>query len=325
MKKKTLVASTLVLYLLVVCTLLSAWVEREMMPSVEVKTLQYKGVSLSFSPNVLFLDEEGEHFYNAVIGAGWESGLRAREIASTQYNYDMYGQIAFYGSPQTYRFIMSASRQPVAGEKVFIVEQFDEVEDVHLYCYPDGVPEEVWLPWQASLVSQSDCALLIRNTRARLPFFQHTAKTLSVAASQAAQAYSLTEVQDFIGELPALALLLLTVVFGFVFWGLACLHHRNRRLLLANTLALLACTALMAALLNRLDLPACMLPATNLFDLPHYAATLGTILSALSSCGETSVQLALQQTGNLCIAALLAGLPVMAAVLLIEKHTATRC
>lgn len=301
MKRSVLCIFSLVLYLLLACTMLSVKIEEEMMPQVEVKTLKYKGTALSFSPDVLFHDEQGDHFYHAANGSGWESGLRIREFMPAQYYYDIYDQIAFSGTPQTYHFIMSASRQPVEGEKVHIVEQFEVVEDVHLYCYPGALPEDLWMPQHTSIIGQSSNALLVRNTRAQLPFFQHTAKTLSIAASQADHAYSLTEINSFIQSLPLVALMWTCLLAGFLLLILFWTHRSASPGKLTYIIAAAFFLISAAMLLSRIDLPASLLPTENVFDLTHYISTFDLILHALEQCGENSVALALQHSIHQCL------------------------
>ena len=307
MKRSVLCLFSLVLYLLLACTMLSAKIEEEMMPQVEVKTLKYKGTALSFSPDVLFHDEQGDHFFHAANGSGWESGLRIREFMPAQYYYDIYDQIAFSGTLQTYRFIMSASRQPIEGEKVHIVESFEMVEDVHMYCYVDGLPEDLWMPQHTSIIAQSNNALLVRNTRAQLPFFQHTAKTLSIATSQAERAFSLSEINSFIRSLPLIALVWINLFAGLLlllFWMPHTTSHRKLTYIIAAAVLLISA----GILLSRIDLPASLLPAENIFDLAHYISTFSLTLNALEQCGENSVALALQHSIHQCLLAGIGGL-----------------
>ncbi|MBQ8313327.1 MAG: hypothetical protein IJX84_09010 [Clostridia bacterium] len=301
MKRSVLCIFSLVLYLLLACTMLSAKIEEEMMPQVEAKTLKYKGTTLSFSPDVLFHDEQGDHFYHAANGSGWESGLRIREFMPAQYYYDIFEQIAFTGTPQTYHFIMSASRQPVEGEKVHIVEEFEAVEDVHLYCYSGALPEDLWMPQHTSIIGQSSHALLVRNTRAQLPFFQHTAKTLSIAASQADHAYSLTEISSFIQSLPPVTLIWICLLAGFLLLLLFWTHRSASPGKLTYIIAAAFFLISAAILLSRIDLPASLLPTENIFDLAHYISTFGLILHALEQCGENFAALALQHSIHQCL------------------------
>lgn len=324
MKRSVLCIFPLVLYLLLACTMLSAKIEEEMMPQVEAKTLKYKGTTLSFSPDVLFHDEQGDHFYHAANGSGWESGLRIREFMPAQYYYDIFEQIAFTGTPQTYHFIMSASRQPVEGEKVHIVEQFETVEDVHLYCYSGALPEDLWMPQHTSIIGQSSNALLVRNTRAQLPFFQHTAKTLSIAASQADHAYSLTEISSFIQSLPLVTLIGICLLAGFLLLFLFWIRRSTSPAKLTYIIGAAFFLISAAILLSRIDLPASLLPAENIFDLAHYISIFGLILHALEQCGENFAALALQHSIHQCLLVGVGGLVLGATVIVLTRCISRR-
>lgn len=330
MKKKVVWVFSLSLYLLIICTMLSIWVEREMMPQVETKTMKYKGVQLSFSPDVLFQDEAGEHFYHAADSSGWESGLRAKAFDPGQFYYDINNQISFAGAPQTYRFIMSASRQPVEGEKVYIVEQFDEGQDQYVYYYPEGLPEDTWMPQYMQIKAHSQKALLVETTKGRLPFFQHKAKTYSIAASQAEQVFSLTEIKLFIQTLPSITMLAILIISGIIIWGMTCILSiqaiQNRKWVCSNIGLIIALFVVCPILLNHIDLPASLLPSTSLFDLNAYSETFILVFNLLEQCGETALFSLWERTMGNCMSILAIGTMAVLLIVFIEAwHSRKNC
>ncbi len=323
MKRSVLCIFSLVLYLLLACTMLSAKIEEEMMPQVEVKTLKYKGTALSFSPDVLFHDEQGDHFYHAADGSGWESGLRIQEFMPAQYYYDIYDQIAFSGTPQTYHFIMSASRQPIEGEKVHVVEEFDEIQDQYLFYYPAGLPEETWMPQFIQVISHRPNTLLVETTQGRLPFFQHKAKTYSIAVSQADQVFSLSETRSFIQTLPSLVLVAILIISGIVLWGMTCVlsiqAKQNKKWIYSNIGLIVATLAVCSILLNYIDLPASLLPSTNIFDLNVYSETFSLVFDLLEQCGESVMFSLWERTIGKCLLLVLLGLILMGCIGFAER------
>lgn len=288
MKKKVICLFSLILYLLLACTLLSAWIEAEMMTQAKVRTLKSKG-NITLQLSSLFDDASGSHLYEVIDGTGWSGGLRVHEIPDTQWYIDVYGTLGFSGDARTYRFVSSASRQPRDGEQTAIVQEFTTSSDQYLYIFPQALPAELDLPDGAQLTAQSETALLLDMTQAQLPFFPHTALTLSDTTELASQAFSLTEVRRFLQALPTLILLPVALAGGVLFWLMACcqsIHaRRNRRRIWLNG-ALMAASLLMILLVLRsVDLPASLMPVESILDWQHYRQELTLITTALNALG----------------------------------------
>lgn len=295
MKKKVLCFFSLVLYLLAACTMLSEKIEEEMTTLVQI---DFRKAAGSFDPtsqsmDSLFTDEAGQHLYEVVDGAGWESGLRIREIPegvwSLAYARNVYVEVP---GGENYRFITSASRQPPEGGLVKIVEKFKTGEDRYLVIYPDTVPEILELPENTEISAQDGNTLLLDMKKAQFPFFEHSVKKLSDAMGAADRIFSLTEVELFLKELPAAAMTALLILAALILWGYSCLLSAgvqvHRGLLGVNALLILASLGAMHPVLGSIDFPASLLPSGSILDWRHYADTLSCVFSALEALGDTA-------------------------------------
>ena len=85
MKKQALCFGSLILYILIACTIVSAWIEATMMTQVEQGPVNTKAaheaVTRELPLRSLFADQEGLHLYEIYDGTGWESGKRIREVS----------------------------------------------------------------------------------------------------------------------------------------------------------------------------------------------------------------------------------------------------
>lgn len=283
MKKKTACIFSLVLYLLITCTILSCWVEAQMTTKVHIKELENKKGSLQFRSAVLFTDEKGQHLFEAVQGT---SGLLPREIRQEKWSFNPMGGIRFDGEELNYTIILSASRNPKEGEKIIAVEEFTEQPDQLLCLYPDGIPEELFLPKGTAILAQTETALLLELGNAQSPFFEHAAKGMSDSLSKADRIYSLGDVKTFQNTLPYLVLAAVLIFAGIVLWGVSCVlsidydsHKRAIRIIIILIAAILCALAI---LLSQIQLPASLMPPDNIFDFQHYTKELVSVFYSLS-------------------------------------------
>ena len=292
MKKKVICVFSLILYLLVACTILSNWIETEMMTQVKISERQNRGDSFTFGQSALFSDGEEDHLYEVIDGTGWNSGLRSRELSPSQWYSDAYGKVQFDGSEQTYRFIVSASRQPQEGDEVAVIESFEKAEDQYLCIYSDGIPEEIVLPKNTEIDAQSETVLLLNQKEAEFPFFEQTAKGLTDTMAAADQIISLTESEQFLTGLPSLALAAMILLAGVVLWAFTCLlsihSEGNKWRIRLNAVIMIALLGYLAFLLQTVELPASMLPAENIFDLQFYSEKFTAIFSSLDALSSES-------------------------------------
>lgn len=290
MKKKVLCVFSLVLYLLVACTILSGKIEEEMMTLVQVEkrtSSKTTGRSMTLSLRAIYTDKQGDHLYEVREGTGWESGQRSYEVPS--WGMDPVNGIASLYGTRDYNFVKSASRQPLEGELARIVEEFETANDTYLYYYNPGVPNGLDLPANLEVIAQSENALLVDVTDGTLPFLPHTAKTWTVTTDLSDRVFSLTEAEAFLNQLPIVMVTFMIAASGVLFWVCGCvagLKKRNGAVWL-NTLA--ACIALiaLAVALRQIDLPASLLPSANIFDFAHYQEEFSFIFDSLRELGMT--------------------------------------
>ncbi len=293
MKRRSLCVICLVLYILISCTILSLKIEKEMLTQVEVLKIKDNGMwgqSVSISQTALFEDERGKHLYELVEGSGWESGLRVREIPQDGYELDYEkGTIRLPGG-KDYCFIATASRQPVVGELVEIIESKDAeaISDAFLFVYPQGVPEDLLVTDGLSIKEQSEEAVLISIENTTTYFFEH--KQMGEHQTMKGhdwRIFSQETVRDFWEQIPLvvlLAVLLLAVTILWVFSCIVCTFTYHPKRLFATIGAIsVASLAAICIILSYIDLPSTMLPDTNILNIRHYFSELEMMLSGLKT------------------------------------------
>ena len=297
MKKKVICVFSLILYLLVVCTMLSEKIEVEMQVQVEVTE---KKVSKKFAgtiqadPSHLFSDGWTDHLYEIQDGTGWESGLRVVEFSSQDWKrgYGPAGDpVVELAEIRDMTLIHTASRLPVSGEQVEVIERPETAPDQYLVYYPNGVPRYDELPAGVSLVSETENALLLDAEQGKYPFFEHRAITVELEqiAVDGMRVFSLTTVKEFQDQIPSLVTVLVLALIPVFLWGVTCFQsinaERNKWLIVMNILLAVTALVLMQNVLGRIDLPAAMLPERNIFDWQHYSDELTLIFDNLEKMG----------------------------------------
>ena len=289
MKKKVLCAFSLILYLLIVCTLLSEKIEVEMRTQVE--THEIKGNSiysfLELPASYLFQQDGKSTLFEVTENTGWESGLKAQAIPDEAWSLNTVSEsdkVAIsLGSQCT--FIRTASRTPQSGELVDIIKTTDTHSDTWLVLYPEGVPAYDALPAGIQVISKTENALLLSVEESKYPFFEHRAlMELQQIAKEDMRVYSLSTVSEFINQIPDLCsvlLLLLAPVFIWIFSCFLSVHaNRHKLLLVVNILFAMISLFLLRLVLNEIDLPAAILPGDNILNLQHYRNVFSAITSA---------------------------------------------
>jgi len=321
-KKNVIRVFSLILYLLVACTILSNWIEEQMMTEVKISERQNRGDSFGFSQSALFADDEGNHLYEMIDGTGWSIGLRARELPSASWYIDAYGKVQFDGSEQAYRFVVSASRQPQEGDKVAVVESFEKAEDQYLCIYSDGIPEEIVLPRNTEIAAQSENVLLLNLKDAEFPFFEQTAKGMTDTLSVADRIIGLTEAKLFLEQLPLIASVCMALIGGVVFWGAACLFSiradGNKVYVWLNAAFVAVLLIALMLVLRSVELPASMMPCDNIFNLEYYSKELLTICNALQGLSLMDLPSFMENIVCQCSAILYYGAIILISIIAIE-------
>lgn len=293
MKKTVLCIFSLVIYLLVFCTFVSQKIEAEMLTEVKVKEIKGSlmwNQDIKLSACVLFREGKTQ-FFELQEGTGWESSLRVSEIPESIYQvWEELGQeIVSMKGGGDHTFIYSASRVPRNGEQVKIFKKMTTAEDTYLAVYPFGLPEYDKLPNNVTLTAQSDTALLLSMGRAEEPFMEHSVKGGILAPLKDDwqwRVFSLRAAEDFLGQLPLLAVLLLILLIPGILWAVSCiLLRRSKTCLLINAAIALILLCCLPFVLWAIDLPASLLPADNILDFGHYSGEFSMILDSLRTLG----------------------------------------
>ena len=261
MKKQALCFGSLILYILIACTIVSGWIEATMMTQVEQGPVNTKAaheaVTRELPPRSLFADQEGLHLYEIYDGTGWESGKRIREVSG----WSLTGEcVSISGFPDT-AYVFSATRQPKAGEQVLVLEKLDRGDDVYLALFKEGVPGDLELPMAAASSTRSSNALVLEMKDYPMPFMEHRAKSASPTLENADRIFSIGDVRQFFGQLPAIGALagLLTAGLALLLSTLVLWRRRHGPALVNLCLSGL-CLCLTAVLLQKTTLPASLLP-----------------------------------------------------------------
>ncbi len=297
MKKKALCAFSLILYVLVTFTFLSLKIEEEMITLVQVREIdpkKYSGSTVEMPMKVLFQDRDRFLLFEVIDGAGWESGLRIREVPRSTWTFAFEeGLVKIPGGDNYRRFVQSASRQPTPGERTKILPSRPErADDRYLAVYDLEIPEVLELPSAMEVAARSDSALLLNAVNMTVPFLEHQTKGMAVHTDMAKRIYSLTDVTLFLENLPLIVLLACALLAPLPIWLLSCLlagsAHKNRRFLLLNTAVVIGLLFAAIAIMGRIDLPSSLLPPVNIFSFDYYKAEFSQIFSALDGLGNVA-------------------------------------
>lgn len=295
MKKKVLCVFSLILYILIACTLLAEKIEVEMMTQAEVWVVKASNSSfeLKLSTGYLFDEDNGKHLFEIKEGTGWESGMRAEEISSQYWQIDHSSEVPMVklNSFNDYTFIRTASRVPETGELVEIIEKPESAPDTWLVCYPEGIPEYEKLPTGMELIAQSENALLLSVEQSKYPFFEHRAigDDLKQMEGSGMRVFSLSTVEAFLEQLLFLAVVLVLLLVPVVLWACSCFlsinPDRNKWLLGCNILLVAAALYFLRSVLGAIDLPAAMLPDDNILNWGHYSDEFRMLFENLKGMG----------------------------------------
>lgn len=306
MNKKAIRVFSLLMYLLIASTLFSGKIQEEMTilvkgaPRTSSKetgremTIDWRAVYTEYNEDTQRWED---HLYEVRESTGWNQGLRCYNIENFSIN-PLKG-LASVTLNRDVILVQAASRQPQEGKLAKVVENFETGDDIYLYYYPNGVPEEWVFPKNLEVIGQSAHNFLTAVTDATFPFLPLTAKTWNVTTDRAKRVFSLTEAEDFLQQLPNLVLALAIAAAGILFWICGCVASLGQKKGLVWLNAVAACASLVALMfaLRRFDLPASMLPNNSIFDFAYYKEEFALIFDSLQELeiiGHTLFQTANQ-------------------------------
>jgi len=337
MKRRILCSLALTLYLLAAATLLSRWIEREMITQVQLREVpydRYSGQTVEMPLSSVFQEDTTFYLYEVVEGVGWEQGDRIQILPSSSYQADMVNGICYLTCNRDYRVVRSASRPPKVGEKVEILKNIRLTEDRYLAIYKGNIPQPSDRPFGRLVygmesVAQSDHVQLFSAVRTNAPFLEHYIKGTSIITDASRRLFSLSDVESFLKQLPTLVMLAALVITPVELWAWSCwLLRRERRGLVAVNAGLAAVAVILIfMLLGKIDLPSSLMPAENIFKFDYYAQELRMVADALRDLGNPAPDIfaAMEAAGQGVLRATLTGLLLPPAVIVLEllwkKHT----
>ena len=213
-----------------------------------------------------------------------------REIPQDSYELDYEkGTIRLPGG-KDYYFITTASRQPVVGELVEIVEAGNgqPILDQFLFVYPEGISEGLEIPLDIRILDQSTNAILVQIEHGGTSFFEHKQMgQYQLMAGENWQVFSMNTVEEFWKRLPFVAvftsILLCAILLWFYFCFICSRAKHFGRIFLSAGVASLISIAFAYVILSFINLPAAMLPDANILHFSHYANELRTVYMGLES------------------------------------------
>lgn len=290
MKRRVLCVFSFVVYILAVCTLLSAKIEDMMMTRVESGPVNtraaHESVIRELPDRALFADNAGLHLYEIYDGTGWESGKRIREVSGWTLVGD--GTVHVPGYPDT-AYVFSASRQPKQGEEVKVLEALEKGDDLCLALFSRGTPdiEALELPQNIGISAFGGQAMLLEVTEFPMPFMEQRAKTAAPGLKAADRIFSIGDAMHFLSQLPELARLGAVLVIGAVLLFSAWIFAgKSRGAAWLNGALAVFSLGLVPLLLKRIDLPASLLPDGNILCLSHYREAFAALFSGLKAFPE---------------------------------------
>lgn len=331
MKRKTLCAFAMILWLLLFSTFFSLRVEQMMVP--DVYTVSPHPIEHKVALDCPFFDEDGAMtIYRVREETGWEEGLRASILPSNQYELGMDG-IEVRGADMVIRY---SSKLPRAGEIVHPVTPSRNRTDLYLAVGED--PLRATLPETYKVLETQRNARLVSVTKGSDIFLPDQAVQelfeTDPFMGPKTQVYSLGELEQFTSALRLLALifaLLLTVavLWLYSFFLLKDVSKNRKRLIVNGSLSIVFLIAV-PILLHILALPSSLLPTQTIVDMGHYQREFSEIFSALqnlSAAGNETASAALSQAQTMLwvsIGILAGGLALGIVIVLAEKLTRKR-
>ena len=296
MNKKAICVVSLLLYLLIASTLFSGKIQEEMTilvkgaPRTSSKetgremTIDWRAIYTEYNEETQTYED---HLYEVRESTGWNQGLRFYNIED--FGIDPLKGIASATLNRDVVLVQAASRQPQEGKLAKVVEEFETGDDIYLYHYPNGVPEEWEFPRNLEVIGESEHYFLTDVTDATFPFLPLTAKTWNATTDRAKRVFSLTEAEEFLQQLPNAMLSFMIVAIGVLFCICGCFAGFGKRKGLVWLNAAAACISLVALIIvfQNFDLPGSMLPSNSIFDFAYYQEEFALIFDSLRELGMT--------------------------------------
>ena len=221
------------------------------------------------------------------------------------------------GPGTNYRYLYTASREPVPGAAVRAVESFTTGEDTYLLWHPQTLTDREELPNSMTVLSQAQNTALVQMRRGKFPFFEHRVwYTLRDHQGDAVRIYSLTDARQFLQALPWISGIAAVLLICMILWAAAFALPKGTKLVWLNAGLIAGALCTLPWLTSQFDLPASLMPAESILQVSHYTKTFERIFSSLQTLGSTMLQ---QDRTDACTAsaAVLAGSLLMVTLVIV--------
>lgn len=307
MKRRVICFFVLVFWGLVLCTILSDSIERQMTAWVAViKAGNGMQEELKLPEDAVFYDDGETHLYEVVKGNNWEEGKRVQEVQVYRIKE---GDILVSAFTE-YGYIRYASKEIAPGDLVQTVRQYKGQEDNYLVLGKD----------EAILLSAAG----------EQPYMEEQVRS-ALSLPDECRIYSMKEVCAFFENLPLISALMVLMIMLAALWGYSCSLSRhlrkNRFLLMGNFVIGIGLTGVFWRITQAVRLPSSLLPERNILELHYYVDEFSEILGALSGLPDSAARnvMGVFWRGILLGGGILpAGLIWITAVLLLEKRMKLR-
>lgn len=326
MKRSVLQVFSLILILLVFCTLLSPKAQEEMVTLVQAKrTDKNSPQNTNVGEIAIEWKTADRMLYSIVDGSGWESGQRIAEVSPRYYN--DYGTYAAIGPYSDYRYIYSASRDPVADGTVCSVK-IKYGKDNYLLWHPESVGELDKLSNSMELLAKGENVALIYCWNGASPYFEHNMwYTFRNTVGREVRVYSMNDTKTFCEALPWVAAVFTALLCSILLWAGTCFVTRkegHKKWMWIGNISLIGVfLGAVPVLCEFFDLPASLMPKEFILDIPHYIETFRRITASMAALGDYSVHGWLTQAAIASF--LIAGISVLlTSGILLAEHLLSR-
>ena len=260
-------------WLLVICTILSDSVERQMTVKVQVLETQItmSEGELVLKPYSAEILSNGD-LYEAGEGSEWETGLRAHVIPPEFYITEK-DQVLLATNPGDGETILYRTKELFPGTLVQKAVPYQEKEGLYLTLSKEKKPQ-------------------LFSMTGKEPYMENLQKE-ELGLLPEERLYSMTEMENLSRTFLLLGLLVVllvsTLLIWIYSWKLSGNVKKNKILLLVNGGVLSLLLLGIYKLAETIQMPSSLLPKENILDFGHYKETFGQILGALEQ---------LQQVGN---------------------------
>ena len=300
-------ALTVALVILMECTLLSTAVSREMAVEVVTDRPRYdRELGIQSLPLDAFHQVEDSTFlYLLEEGGGLLGSTQLRRVATDILSVE--GDRAFTtGLEEQGAYVVYASR-PLEDETLAVeTVSGDPAPDTYLLWAPEGVGLDA-----LSTSVEGGALYLLSQEEASQPFLEERElAALLPGKGESCRLFSLGDVEQFAHQLPLLGAVGVLILTPLVFCAGLCLSIGKRGKGKAKALWCLLLAASLGGLfllLQKVALPASLMPPETIFDLGYYSETLQRLENGLSAFsdsdlrGELAALLARQKTIALAI------------------------